>query len=106
MYIAHINEKTGKVQSVKEHNENVAELCRQFSIPQLQEICSATGKLHDIGKYGRNFQRRINGENIHVDHSTAGAAVMQEHYGTGVRHLCSPKRSSLTLQPIGKWAFL
>ena len=23
----------------------------------------------------------------------------------GVRHLCSPKRSSLTLQPIGKWAF-
>lgn len=81
MYIAHINEKTGKVQSVKEHNENVAELCRQFSIPQLQEICSATGKLHDIGKYGRNFQRRINGENIHVDHSTAGAAVMQEHYG-------------------------
>ena len=24
---------------------------------------------------------------------------------TGVRHLCSPKRSSLTLQPIGKWAF-
>lgn len=81
MYIAHINEKTGKVQSVKEHNENVAKLCRQFSIPQLQEICFATGELHDIGKYAHSFQRRINGENIHVDHSTAGAAVMQEHYG-------------------------
>ncbi len=80
MYIAHINEKSGKVQSVKEHNESVAELCRQFSIPELREICFAIGRLHDLGKYSRSFQRRINGENIHVDHSTSGAVVAQAHY--------------------------
>ena len=34
------------------------------------------------------------------------AEIEQRKIGTaGVRHLCSPKRSSLTLQPIGKWAF-
>ena len=31
--------------------------------------------------------------------------MMPKLDGSGVRHLCSPKRSSLTLQPIGKWAF-
>ena len=40
-YIAHINEITGKLQSVEEHNENVAELSSSFSIPELSELCYA-----------------------------------------------------------------
>lgn len=80
MYIAHLNEQTGCAQSVKEHNENVAALCESFSIPPLKQLCFAIGNLHDIGKYCNAFQRRIKGENIHVDHSTAGAVVMQQQY--------------------------
>jgi CRISPR-associated endonuclease/helicase Cas3 len=33
----------------------------------------ALGLLHDIGKASEKFQRRVRGENIRVDHSTAGA---------------------------------
>ncbi|MDR2124311.1 MAG: CRISPR-associated endonuclease Cas3'' [Desulfovibrio sp.] len=33
----------------------------------------ALGLLHDIGKAGEKFQRRVRGENLRVDHSTAGA---------------------------------
>lgn len=80
-YIAHFNEETKAVQSVKEHNENVAAMCKESAIAELKEMCFAIGLLHDIGKYGLDFQKRINGENIRVDHSTAGAVVMQKQYG-------------------------
>ena len=36
------------------------------------------GMLHDIGKYSDKFQRRIRGEEIKVDHATAGARVCME----------------------------
>ncbi len=39
------------------------------------------GLLHDIGKYSDEFQRRIRGEKIKVDHSTAGAVESCELYG-------------------------
>ena len=77
-YIAHINEITGKLQSVEEHNENVAELSSSFSIPELSELCYAIGKMHDIGKFCDKFQKKIRGEQVNVDHSTAGAVVMEE----------------------------
>ncbi|MDR2055679.1 MAG: CRISPR-associated endonuclease Cas3'' [Desulfovibrio sp.] len=33
----------------------------------------SAGLLHDIGKASKKFQRRVRGENLRVDHSTAGA---------------------------------
>lgn len=80
LYKAHVNEKTGKVQTVREHCENTAELCRQFSIPELKDFMYAIGLLHDIGKFQESFQRRISGENIRVEHSTCGAIAAREHY--------------------------
>ncbi|WP_114859323.1 CRISPR-associated endonuclease Cas3'' [Azospirillum brasilense] len=41
----------------------------------------ALGLLHDAGKYAEAFQRLLNGENIRVDHSTAGAVLALERYG-------------------------
>lgn len=38
------------------------------------------GLLHDIGKYTDEFQRRITGEAIRVDHATRGAMIAIEHY--------------------------
>ena len=36
------------------------------------------GLLHDLGKYSDEFQERIRGKNIKVDHSTAGAVVCDD----------------------------
>lgn len=80
-YIAHVNEESKEIQSVKEHIENVANICEQFAIPELKQLCFTEGLLHDIGKYSSDFQQRIRGERIRIDHSTAGAVVMQQGYG-------------------------
>lgn len=85
VYKAHINEKTGEVQTVKEHNENTADLCQNFAIPVLKNFMYNVGLLHDIGKYQEDFQRRIDGnEKIKVEHSTCGALVAKELYSEAI----------------------
>lgn len=79
-YKAHINEKTGEVQTVKEHSENTADLCRQYAIPVLKDFMYVMGLLHDCGKYQEDFQKRIDGANIRVEHSICGALVAKERY--------------------------
>ncbi|MCD8196453.1 MAG: CRISPR-associated helicase Cas3' [Lachnospiraceae bacterium] len=79
-FIAHINTRTGQKQTVREHSENTAELCREYAIPELKSFLFATGLYHDVGKYGSNFQRRILGENIRVEHSACGALAAKERY--------------------------
>lgn len=80
IYKAHINENTGEVQTVKEHSRNTAGLAATFAVSPLKEVTFAMSMLHDAGKTSVAFQRRINGENIHVDHSTCGAVIVMEKY--------------------------
>ena len=80
VYKAHINENTGAVQTVKEHSKNTADLCRQFSVPVLKNFIYNVGLLHDIGKFQEDFQRRIDGENIKVEHSACGALAAKKLY--------------------------
>lgn len=79
-YIAHRNEITGSVQTVKEHCENTAALCREFAIPEWKDFMYAMALLHDVGKYQVSFAKRINGANIRVEHSTCGALAAKETY--------------------------
>lgn len=79
-YKAHNNEKTGEVQTVKEHSENVAVLCRQFAVTALKKVLYNVGLLHDIGKFQESFQRLIDGKSIKVEHSTCGVLVAKELY--------------------------
>ncbi|MGI6117247.1 MAG: CRISPR-associated helicase Cas3' [Bilifractor sp.] len=84
-YIAHIKENIGQirekndkfneksVQTVQEHLESTAELAENFSIPEFKSLLYNCGLLHDIGKYQKEFQNRIRGSMIRVDHSTSGA---------------------------------
>ena len=81
--IAHINEFTGEIQTIKEHSENTAELCRSYSVPELKDFMYALGLNHDVGKYQGSFSRRINGENISVEHSTCGAIAAEELFSSG-----------------------
>lgn len=76
VYYAHTleGEKEEKWQTVKAHVEAVAKLVKKFST----EWCTAEyaenlGLLHDVGKYQADFQRRLHGEKISVEHSIAGA---------------------------------
>jgi CRISPR-associated endonuclease/helicase Cas3 len=42
----------------------------------------ATGLLHDLGKYSGEFQAKLRGANRRVDHSTAGAKIAFERFGS------------------------
>ena len=72
-YFAHYSPEDGRYQLLRDHLEGTASLARQFSEPfgcgVLAEVC---GLLHDYGKYSLEFQRRIRGANIRIDHSTPG----------------------------------
>lgn len=77
VYYAHTLEGKSEEnwQTVKEHAENVAELVKQFSAPWCtEEYAENLGLLHDVGKYQADFQRRLRGEKISVEHSICGAA--------------------------------
>ncbi|HBN8252450.1 CRISPR-associated endonuclease Cas3'' [Pseudomonas aeruginosa] len=45
------------------------------------ELAALAGLLHDLGKYTDEFQRRIAGDAIRVDHTTRGAILAAERYG-------------------------
>lgn len=82
-YIAHRNEFTGSVQTVKDHCENTAELCREYSVPEMKDFMYVIGLLHDVGKFQASFVKRINGSDIRVEHSTCGALAARENYAPG-----------------------
>lgn len=79
-YIAHINEYTGAIQTVKQHSAHTAALCREYAIPALKDFLYVVGLLHDIGKYTDEFQKRIRGAQIRVEHSTCGAIAAGEMF--------------------------
>lgn len=81
MYIAHKTE-SGKLQSVKEHSVESAEIASQFSIEPLKELVYNTVLLHDIGKYQNGFQQRINGKDIRCPHALCGALEVDKIYPT------------------------
>lgn len=81
-YKAHFDKEEGRIQTVKEHSEAVASLCEGFAVDNLKGVAYAVGLLHDIGKYQPSFQRRMDGENIRVEHSGCGAQAAAEQYGS------------------------
>ena len=80
LYIAHVNHENGEIQTVEQHSENTAELCRAFAVPEMEDVLYAIGLMHDIGKYQKGFQRRIRGENIRIEHSGCGALAAKKRY--------------------------
>lgn len=78
LYIAHTAHDGQRMQTVSDHLLAVGRLCGGFASAfsvglDAVKLARTAGLLHDIGKYSDDFQRRIRGENIRVDHSTAGA---------------------------------
>lgn len=76
MFIAHIREVDGKEQTILEHLTGTEELCRKFAGAfHNGNFAAYCGRLHDIGKYSEEFQKRIRGDGKRCDHSTAGAKI-------------------------------
>jgi len=76
MYYAHslINQNKSDWQSLEIHLKNVANRSQAFADDfQAGNLAYVSGLLHDIGKYSSEFQKRLEGQKIHVDHSTAGS---------------------------------
>lgn len=46
-------------------------------------VARSAGLLHDVGKFNPEFLRRLSGEPVRVDHSTAGAKIAIARYGDG-----------------------
>jgi len=84
MYYAHSTSLQDKNswQLLKNHLENVANGASEFAKEfNAEQFGYASGLLHDIGKYSPEFQRRLDGVKIRVDHSTAGAQEARKLYG-------------------------
>ncbi|MDN7011687.1 CRISPR-associated helicase Cas3' [Methanoculleus sp. FWC-SCC3] len=76
MYYAHSTDDPDKRdwQLLRVHLQNVADIASEFAgCFGAGDLGYAGGLLHDIGKYSPEFQRRLEGANMRVDHSTAGA---------------------------------
>ncbi len=101
-FIAHFCQTDGKGQSVKEHLESVADLCRANAAKiDCGDYGEILGLLHDLGKYSSAFQDYIksavglldpdtDGDYVNatglkgkIDHSTAGAQFFWEKLVSG-----------------------
>lgn len=66
-------------QTLKEHLFAVARLAAgRARFLGLETAAFIAGLFHDLGKYNRAFQRRLDGATEPVDHSTAGAQVLRD----------------------------
>lgn len=74
LYFAHISQDQARRQTILNHLEGTAKLAAQFAAAfGAEKQGYLAGMAHDIGKFSQEFQRRLQGANIKVDHSTAGA---------------------------------
>lgn len=83
MYIAHIREKEGQIQTVEEHTRGVMDLAEKYSLSvKISNIMKLTALLHDTGKMNIDFNEYIKGKTKYkrgdIDHSYAGAKYIIE----------------------------
>lgn len=90
MFCAHINSKTLKEQSVKEHLYNVSSMAMEYAAKiSMTSTGKLTGILHDMGKETRKFNSYIHYSSMNpddkslkgsIDHSTAGAKFIYDNF--------------------------
>ena len=74
-YIAHVDQKSGRTQSMTEHAENVAELSARFAAPLcLAQTARLIALVHDMGKGTPPFQAYLTEDEKKKTHFHAPAA--------------------------------
>ena len=77
-YYAHKISDMNK-QLLTDHLNGTAQKAAAFAIPELSDIAGAAGRLHDIGKYAKAFQDKLNGRHNDYAHAAPGAIEVMEH---------------------------
>lgn len=80
-FYAHSTERADKAdwELLTDHLGGVADAAEAMGDPiGIGAAARLAGLLHDLGKYQRTFQRRLEGADVSVDHSIAGAAAVLE----------------------------
>jgi len=73
-FLAHSANASGATHQLPDHLSSVASLAAEFaSAFGASGEAAFIGLLHDLGKYGDLFQRRLHGAERGTDHWTAGA---------------------------------
>lgn len=82
-FYAHSTQRSDRSdwQALVEHLQNVSALASErAAVFHASGLAEVAGLLHDLGKYSDEFQRRISGDAIRVDHATRGAMLAVERY--------------------------
>ena len=83
LYFAHSANPTGHRHALREHLGCVAAMAAEFAQrTPWQSEAKLAGLLHDLGKYGDLFQRRLDGLESGLDHWSAGAFVAGASFST------------------------
>ncbi len=104
VYLAHSNNAAAEPDPLKVHLELVAERASRYA----DAFGAATearlaGLLHDLGKYGDQFQKRLRGEAKHVDHWSIGAWIALMNYRVkGIASALSIQGHHIGLQKASK----
>ncbi|MGY6277157.1 CRISPR-associated helicase Cas3' [Methylomonas sp. MgM2] len=83
IFYAHSTENADKSdwQLLKDHLVNVGELAGKFAGAfNCGDYGKVAGLLHDLGKYTIEFQKRLEGRSVRVDHAGWGASIALEQY--------------------------
>ncbi|MHB8202868.1 MAG: CRISPR-associated helicase Cas3', partial [Desulfomonilaceae bacterium] len=80
-YLAHSANDLGEVDLLRDHLTNVAKLAAEYArFLGFEDEAALAGILHDIGKYGYLFRRRLEGKAKRIDHWSAGAYLALTKY--------------------------
>ncbi|MHB1370160.1 MAG: CRISPR-associated endonuclease Cas3'' [Pseudomonadaceae bacterium] len=82
-FYAHSTQRSDRSdwQALAEHLAAVGAIASEkAAIIDAREMAEVAGLLHDLGKYSEDFQRRITGDAVRVDHATRGAMLAVERY--------------------------
>ena len=80
-HLAHTANQGGKVDALSEHLESVGRRAAEYASAFGASVeARLAGMLHDIGKYGILFRRRLEGTESGIDHWTAGAWIALMNY--------------------------
>lgn len=80
-YFAHSKNKVDQWHPLAEHLRSVSELAGEFATASgFTEEARLAGLLHDLGKYGDLFQKRLRGEAHGLDHWSMGAWLALSRY--------------------------
>ncbi len=80
-FYAQSGNAVGEWELLNKHLRDVAGLAAEFSeVFGERERATVAGLLHDLGKYGDLFQRRLRGDERGIDHWSAGAWTCLQKY--------------------------